>query len=168
MSGSHERANADQDRVRPAARVHRDLIAGGALLLFCAAAFVVTLGFEEAPSALAQNVQPATFPRLVIVVLAAFGVLLLVSALRGLGRKTLGGLERPVYTTAAAMIAFLLAVQVLGMFISAFLFCVLFPSLWGEMRPLVQLTVGAGFAAALYLVFVVLLNVHFEPGPLGF
>ena len=49
---------------RPAAfRLPRDFIVGACVLAFCAVAYAVTLTFKEAPAALAQNVQPATFPR---------------------------------------------------------------------------------------------------------
>ena len=152
----------------PGRRIHPDLIAGGLLLAFCAAAYAVTLGFDEAPSALAQNVQPATFPRLVILATAAMSLALLASSLKAAATRARRPLGWPVFATGGAMVAFLLAVQAFGMFAAAFLFCTAFPSLWGERRPVVQAAVAAIFTGVLYLLFVLLLGVHFERGPFGF
>jgi putative tricarboxylic transport membrane protein len=151
----------------PKRGIHRDLVTGGLLLVFCVAAYLVTLSFDEAPASLAQNVQPATFPRLVILTTAAMGLALVVFALRASGVAARTPLGWPVFATAGAMVAFLLAVQALGMFAAAFLFCAAFPSLWGERRPIVQVVVAALFSGLLYLLFVRLLGVHFDPGPFG-
>ncbi len=144
----------------------RDLLVAVAVLAFCAIAYAVTLGFAEAPAAVAQNVQPATFPRLVIAVIAV-----LCGALAMLSFRTDSARKRPVKpmvpVTAAMMVAFVVAFDTLGFIAAMVLFAGAMPMLWGERRWRFVLPFAVLFPAAVYLVFVVGLGVHFDPGLLG-
>lgn len=155
-----------EGRAAQAARLPRDLVVALAVLAFCAAAYAVTLGFKEAPAAVAQNVQPATFPRLVIGVVAVLSALLAVMSLRtDSARKRT---PKPmVAVTAAMMIAFVIAFDTLGFIAAMVLFSLLMPMLWGERRWGRLVLHAVLFPAAIYLVFVVGLGVHFDPGLLG-
>lgn len=150
----------------PAARLPRDLVVALALLAFCAVAYAVTLGFAKAPAAVAQNVQPATFPRLVIGVIAVLSATLAVLSFRIDSMR-----KRPVrpmvWVTAAMMIAFVIAFDTLGFVAAMVLFGGAMPVLWGERRWTRVLPFALLFPAAVYLVFVVGLGVHFDPGLLG-
>ena len=75
--GLEREGEADGDR---SARLPSDLVVGACILLFCAAAYAVTLTFARAPAVVAQNVQPATFPRLVLGVIAVLTVAMMVFA----------------------------------------------------------------------------------------
>ena len=57
---------AETQRPAEAGRLPKDFIAGLGVLAFCAFAYWLSLDIKSAPAALAQNVQPATFPRGVI------------------------------------------------------------------------------------------------------
>jgi len=155
-----------EGRAAQAARLPRDLVVALAVLTFCAAAYAVTLGFKEAPSAVAQNVQPATFPRLVIGVIATLSALLAALSFRSDSAR-----KRPVKpmvaVTAAMMIAFVIAFDTLGFIAAMVLFSLAMPMLWGERRWSRLLPFAALFPAAIYLVFVLGLGVHFDPGLLG-
>jgi putative tricarboxylic transport membrane protein len=148
-------------------RLPADLIVGGCILLFCAAAYGVTLTFDRAPAVVAQNVQPATFPRLVIGVIAVLTVIMMV-----LGR---GAPDRPwrrvpvmTWLSAALMVGFVLAFQWLGIVPAMMLLCVGLPVFWGERRWHLVLPFGLIFPLAVYVLFAEMLEVHFEPSPLGF
>lgn len=150
----------------PGGRLPRDFVVGLVVLAFCAVAYWITLDFKEAPASVAQNVQPATFPRLVIGVLAALtGALMAVSFVRDSRRA--GPVPLMVPATGAAMVAFVIAFDTLGFVPAMALFCAGFPVLWGERRWLRIAAFALAFPAAVYLVFAVALDVHFEPGLLG-
>ncbi|EDP65779.1 hypothetical protein BAL199_03104 [alpha proteobacterium BAL199] len=149
-----------------AARIPRDFVVAMAILAFCAGTYVVTLGFAEAPSAVAQNVQPATFPRLVLGVIAVFASVLAVTSFRRDSAR-----KRPVkliaVATGAMMIAFVIAFDTLGFIAAMVLYSLAMPALWGERRWRIVIPFALLFPAAVYVIFVLGLGVHFDPGLLG-
>ena len=150
-----------------AGRLPSDLVVGGCILLFCAAAYGVTLTFERAPAVVAQNVQPATFPRLVLGVIA---VLTLTMMLLARGRPDRSPRRVPAMTwlSAGLMVGFVFAFQWLGIVPAMVLLCLGLPVLWGERRWHLILPFGFGFPLAVYFLFAEMLDVHFEPNPLVF
>jgi putative tricarboxylic transport membrane protein len=105
--------------------------------------------------------------RLVIGVIAVLSVVMM-----------LGGRHRPatrkstvpamVPLSAAVVIGFVLAFQWLGIVPAMVGLCLGLPLLWGERRWQLILPFGLGFPAAVYFLFVEVLEVHFEPSPLAF
>ena len=152
---------------RSSGRLPPDLIVGGCILLFCAAAYGVTLTFAKAPAVVAQNVQPATFPRLVLGVVAVLTVLMMALARRQPQRRR-RRVPAMTWLSAAAMVGFVLAFQWLGIGPAMVLLCLGLPVLWGERRWHLVIPFGLGFPLAVYLLFVEVLEVHFEPSPLVF
>ena len=150
-----------------AARVPRDTIAGAGVLLFCLIAYLVTLTFKEEPPALAQNVQPATFPRLVLTVMAVLATIIIVMSFR-LPDKQPKPIHLMVWPSAAVMVGFLIAFDVLGILPAMMLFCFGLPLLWGERRLQFIIPYAVLFPLAIYWLFAIALSVHFEPSPLAF
>lgn len=158
----------DAAAARPAtARLPRDFVVGACVLAFCAAAYAVTLSFKEAPPALAQNVQPATFPRLVISVIAVLSGVLMALSFR-LPVKALKPVPVMVPVSAAVMIGFVVAFGLVGFLPAMVLFCIGLPAIWGERRWILVVPFAILFPAAIYGLFAVVLGVHFDPGPLAF
>lgn len=150
-----------------AARIPRDAVAGACILLFCLAAYLVTLTFKQAPPALAQNVQPASFPRMVLAVMAVLAGIIIVKSFR-----LPDGKPKPVafmvWPSAATMVGFVLAFEVLGILPAMILLCLLLPMMWGERRLYLIVPYAIAFPLAIYGLFAVALGVHFEPSPLAF
>ena len=165
---SEERLDRDAAGERPArGRLPRDFIVGACVLVFCGAAYAVTLTFKEAPAVLAQNVQPATFPRLVISVIAVFSVALMALSFR-LPAKALKPVPHIVPVSAAVMIGFVAAFGLLGFLPAMILLCFGLPVIWGERRWALIVPFALLFPAAIYGLFAVVLGVYFDPGPLAF
>jgi putative tricarboxylic transport membrane protein len=152
---------------RPSGRLPADLIVGGCILLFCAAAYGVTLTFATAPAVVAQNVQPATFPRLVLGVIAVLTVVMMATA-RSQPQRRRRRVPAMTWLSAAAMVGFVLTFQWLGIVPAMVLLCQGLPVLWGERRWHLVIPFGLGFPLAVYLLFAEMLDVHFEPSPLAF
>ena len=150
-----------------AGRLPSDMIVGGCILLFCAAAYGVTLTFGQAPAVVAQNVQPATFPRLVLGVIAVLTVAMMIFA-RGRPERRRRRVPAMTWLSAGIAIGFVLAFQWLGIVPAMMLLCLGLPVLWGERRWYLVVPFGLGFPVAVYLLFAALLDVHFEPSPLVF
>jgi hypothetical protein len=144
-------------------RSRTDLRVAAATLVFCAAAYALTFRFDKVPEALMSGLGAEFFPRLILAAMAIFAVLIAL----GVGNAPLAPpprIPRMVWITGAAMLSFMALVEVVGMWLAAFLLLVGLGRLWGE-RSLIKLSVSAlGLCAVLYLVFVRLLGGNF---PLG-
>jgi len=150
-----------------AARVPRDAIAGTAVLAFCLGAYLITLTFRKAPAAIAQNVQPATFPRMVLVVMAVLAAIIIFKSFRAVD-KPQKPIKPMVWLSAIVMPGFVIAFYLLGILPAMILLCFLLPLLWGERRFHFIVPYSILFPAAIYVLFAIVLKVHFEPSPLAF
>lgn len=150
-----------------AARIPRDAIVGAAILAFCLATYLVTLTFKEAPAVIAQNVQPATFPRMVLLVMAVLAGIIMFLSFRT-PDKQLKKFKPMLWPSAAIMPGFVLTFEFLGILPAMILLCFFLPLLWGERRLKLIVPYSIVFPAAIYLLFAVVLKVHFEPSPLVF
>lgn len=154
---------SESERLAPASRFARDFLVGVAILVFCAAAYWASFDIKQAPAALAQNVQPATFPRLVIALIAA--LVLLMMALGATQRDRKRRAPKPVMLiTGASMIGFVLAFDMLGLPLAIGLYCLVMPLVWGARPSLALAAYAFAFPAMVYLIFVVGLDVYVAPG----
>lgn len=150
-----------------AARIPRDAIAGVAVLAFCLVTYLVTLTFRKAPAVIAQNVQPATFPRMVLVVMAVLAGIIIFQSFRA-PDKSQNQLKPMVWLSAIVMPAFVIVFDLLGILPAMILLCVFLPVLWGERRFMLIVPYSIIFPVAIYMLFAIVLKVHFEPSPLAF
>lgn len=150
---------------RPAALLPRDALVALAVLAFCAVVYWLTYDFGEAPAAMAQNIQPATFPRLVITVMAVLAAIIFAQSFTA-AQKPLARVPALVPLSAAAMVGFVAAFQLIGIIPAMALLCLGLPVLWGERRLRALLVFAILLPGAIYGVFAGLLEVYFEPGSL--
>ena len=73
-----------------------------------------------------------------------------------------------VWPSAAVMIGFVIAFEILGILPAMMLLCFGLPMLWGERRLYLIIPYAIIFPLAIYGLFVIVLGVHFEPSPLVF
>lgn len=150
-------------RSAQAVRLPRDFIIGLVILILCAVTYSITLGFKAAPAAIAQNVQPATFPRMVLVVISCLALIMMAMSFR---RDSKPGKALPLMIpfTGALMVGFVIAFDFLGIIPAMLLFCALLPLIWGERRWAFIVAFAALFPALIYAVFALGFGVHFEAG----
>ena len=160
-SEAGDRDPAAAARARSAVRV--SIVA----LAFCLAAFALTFTFGSiAGEELAGMGSAALFPRLV---LGVMGVLAILMAF-GIGSPPME-LPTPIHRVSVAvglaMIAFMGAIALVGMWASCVVFLVIVGRMWGE-RSWVRLTVSAILlCGALYALFVTFLHGVFPAGIIG-
>lgn len=148
--------------------IKTDLVVGGLLILFAVLVFGWTFTFDKAPAALAQNVQPASFPRLVAVIIIILTSVMMILSHGSSPAKPRKSLKFTMWTTAAAMLMFVLAFSYLGIVVAMVLFCLFFPMSWGERRLHWLIPFALIFPAIIYFLFAKMLGVFFEPGIMGF
>ncbi len=166
----------------PAAPIRRaDLWLAAVLLAGAAVLYGLTAGFDRAPELLAQNIQAAWFPRLLIWTIAALALALPFErrfshragpaagpvAGGAAGGETPRPIRRAALATAALLLLIVAAIPVLGALAAMVLACVALPLLWGERRLWLLAAFAVLFPAAVALVFGRLLNAYLEPGLLG-
>lgn len=149
-----------------------DSAVAGVVLAVCAALFAVTASFDEVSELLAQNIRPATFPRLLLAIISGLALALPFEHLLGTrGWRKIRRLRaaRPpamTWATLGVLLALAAAAPLLGAMLTIFGICTAMPLLWGVRRPVRVLLFAALFTAGVTLLFNVVLGVHFEPGRL--
>ena len=133
-------------------------------LAACAIAFALSLRFSATtPAAMMSGMGAEFFPRLVIAVM----VVLAVCIAFGVGSPPM---EKPapvpvsVWITAGVLIAFVAAVELLGMWLASFALMVGLARMWGEKSYLKTGLAAVGLLTVIYLVFVRLLKGNFPDG----
>lgn len=160
----------------------RDSLAGLAILGVCAVAWRLTVGFDEVPAILSQNVPPTFFPRLVIATAALLGGLLIAGGIRRRAvdladRSTAGGpavsgdkaggaaLPPPVFWASAGLVAAAgVLIPLVGTLLTVGLVAIALPLLWGERRFRLVAALAVGLPGAIYAVFTLALGVRFPVG----
>lgn len=143
------------------------------VLAICSFLYINTFWFDSVPSSLAQNVQPTTFPRLVLIVIMLIALFLPFEHRQKIGRGIdldEDRAERPdpiVWITSAALVVFVLALPWLGAMPALVLIAVAMPIMWGERRWKILVPYAALFPLAVYLLFSQLLRVNFPRGLLS-
>jgi hypothetical protein len=141
-----------------------DLVVAAVAIAACIVAFALTFRFSTTtPAAMMSGMGAEFFPRLVIAVM----VLLAVCIAFGIGSPPM---EKPapvpvsVWITAGVLVAFVAAVELLGMWLAAFVLLVGLARMWGEKSYLKTSLAAIGLLAVVYLVFVRVLKGNFPGG----
>jgi hypothetical protein len=144
-------------------RTRTDLSVAIVILAFCAIVYGLTYRFDAVPAAFMSGLGAELFPRLVVATVALLALLIAL----GIGITPMAApapVPPMVWMTAGAMLGFMAAVELFGLWPAAFAFLVGLGRLWGE-RSLFKLAAAAlGLCVALYLLFVRFLGGSFPPG----
>ena len=148
-----------------------DVVAGG-LLLVLGAAFLVASFQIAGGQSVQQGLHPSTLPALVSGLLALSGLGLAVGAARSpLADKVVewpgGPALRYLLMTLVSMVALLALLESLGFPLAILVYLSFAVWYLGRYHPVAVLGLAALTAAAVYLVFSVLLGLSFPLGPLG-
>lgn len=142
---------------------HRDVWAAVAVVALCAAAYAVTLTFDTVPDAIAQGMQPAGFPQLVIVTMAVLAAFVGWHARAGSTDEP-PPVHRLVYWTSLLMIATLPALIWVDFFVALTVATFVMGWMWGERRLLGLAVYSVLQSVALFIIFAMILRVRFPHG----
>jgi putative tricarboxylic transport membrane protein len=158
----------------PAFSVHKiDLVVAAVIVALCGFLFWDTTNFREVPRSLAQNVPPALFPQLLLLLIIAMALFLPFEHMQ----KRAQGIDldkdrsdriRPITLfTALALLGIVLVMPWLGTFPTLVVACALLPVMWGERRWWLVALYAIAFPLAITYAFVAGLEVNFLPGIAG-
>ena len=135
-----------------------------ALIVFCSLGlFVVTLTFDKVPPILNRGIQPATFPKillLLIIVLSCFNFFLALKT----PWKVQESLPKTFYQTVLILLIFGLISKNIDFFLGLSFFSAAIAFSWGERRILLILVVSVLFPLLVFLLFEKMLNLRFPGG----
>ena len=112
--------------------LHTEAIVALVVLAFCAGVFALTFTLTRAGGA-RRRMGPAAFPRLLLAVMALLALILALTA-RGRAEEVREPVPPTVYWTAAAMIAFMGLLAIVGMVAAMIVAIVGMGAMWGERR----------------------------------
>lgn len=172
-SRDRDRGGAGPEGPAPAKPHRPDVYVAGVVLALAALLFAVTFTFDRVPSSLAQNVQPAMFPRLVLIVIALIALVIPFEHHRKLRRGIDLDSERrdslPAIVPATALVLVLLVATLpwLGALPALVLIAAILPVLWGERRWKILVPYVVLFPVAVLWLFSEVLLVTFPRGLVG-
>jgi len=139
-----------------------NLILPAALLAISWFLYYLSLGFPEQ-----DEVGAATVPHLWIFFTTVFCVVLVVQALRRKGTPDpVPGRVGAVLLYALWMVLYLLAIEVVGYYVSTLVFLVSSMYMMSYRKPVVAISVACGWLLFSYVVFAELLYIPLPVGPL--
>ena len=133
------------------------------ILLFSLFAFIVTFTFDQVPPILNRGIQPATFPKILLILiifLTSFLYFLSIKSPWSAGKK----LERPFYLTLFILILFVLIAKFLDFFLAIGTLSFLVSFFWGERRIYYLFIVSIIFPIIVFIFFETILGLRFPPG----
>lgn len=158
----------------PGFRIHRpDLWVAIVVWAICGVLYARTYWFDSVPSSLAQNVQPTTFPRLVLITIALITLILPFEHFRklrsgiDLDEERSEKLSPVVPITAAILVGLVAVMPILGALPALILVAIVLPILWGERRWKVLVPYILLFPLAVLFLFAEVLQVTFPRGLFG-
>lgn len=168
--------SGDRGDARPgAARLIHPVDAGLATLILALVAWLYyqTTQFEEVSSMFTQNIPPTLFPRILLVIIALFTLMMpfehLLLAYKGkdIDKDRREPIKPLAWISMAVLVAIMAAADYLGTQLTMFAVCFVIPILWGERRLRVVVPFAVIFPLCVGLLFNVALGVSFEPGLFG-
>jgi hypothetical protein len=147
-------------------RFYNEYTNAAIIVAVCVGVYYLSTFIRRVPDALAQGIQPASFPQGVLLVILGLAGLLLYES-RKLPLDVPEPVPRLAYQMIAAMfIAFAISTW-FDFFAGMFAFIAMTTLLWGFKRPLVALAYAIALNAVLFLLFSTILQVRFPKGALA-
>tara|TARA_B100000945_G_scaffold245312_1_gene201591 strand:+ start:985 stop:1491 length:507 start_codon:yes stop_codon:yes gene_type:complete len=133
------------------------------IIIFSAFAFINTLYFEEVPPILNRGIQPATFPKILLVLITLLATLVYYLSLKNPWKKN-EKLNKSFFLTLLFFILFVLTAIYLDFFLAISVLSFLVSFFWGERRILYLTLVSIIFPIIVFIFFEMILGLRFPGG----
>ena len=124
---------------------------------------ISTFTFDIVPPILNRGIQPATFPKgLLVLIIILTSIVYYLSLKRPWEKKK--KLPRPFFLTLLSFILFVIISKTLDFFLAFSLFSVFVSYYWGERRVIYLILVSIIFPIIVFIFFETILGLRFPPG----
>ena len=124
---------------------------------------IVTFTFDIVPPILNRGIQPATFPKALLVLIICLTLVVYILSIKFPWKKE-KKLPKPFYITLYNFILFIIIAKTLDFFLAISVLSFLISYFWGERRIKALLLVSILFPIIVFVVFETILGLRFPPG----
>ena len=133
------------------------------IIIVCSILLLATLSFDTVPPILNRGIQPATFPKGLLIL-----IMFLTSIIYFLSLKTPWKVEKKLpktfYITVYSFILFVIIAKTLDFFLAISVLSFLVSYFWGERRIIYLLLVSIFFPIIIFIFFESILGLRFPAG----
>ena len=133
------------------------------IILISAAFLITTFTFDIVPPILNRGIQPATFPKALLVLIIVMTLLIYYSATKN-PWKVQNKLPKSFFLTLLSFLIFVVISKTLDFFLAISALSVFVSYYWGEKRIIYLLLVGIIFPVIVFVFFETILGLRFPPG----
>ena len=124
---------------------------------------VTTFTFDVVPPILNRGIQPATFPKALLILIIAMTIIIYYLATKN-PWKIEKKLPKSFFLTLLSFIVFVLISKTLDFFLAISVLSIFVSYCWGEKRLIYLLIVGIIFPMIVFVFFETILGLRFPPG----
>ena len=124
---------------------------------------ISTFSFDIVPPILNRGIQPATFPKALLVLIISLTLIVYFLSTKK-PCKSEKKLPKPFYLTLISFLLFILISKTLDFFLAISVLSVFVSYYWGEKRFFYLLLVGIIFPIIVFIFFETILGLRFPPG----
>ena len=133
------------------------------IILISIALLITTFTFDIVPPILNRGIQPATFPKALLVLIIVMTLLIYYLATKN-PWKVEKKLPKSFYLTLLSFLIFLVISKTLDFFLAISVLSIFVSYCWGEKRIFYLLLVGIIFPVIVFIFFETILGLRFPPG----
>ena len=133
------------------------------IILLSSILLYFTFQFDIVPPILNRGIQPATFPKALLILIIFLTIITYLLSLKNSWKKQ-KKLPTSFYLTLSSFILFILISKFLDFFLGISILSIIVSFFWGEKRILYLLLVGIIFPLFVFIFFEVVLGLRFPAG----
>ena len=133
------------------------------IIIISSILLIVTFTFDIVPPILNRGIQPATFPKALLVLIICLTLVVYILSIKFPWKKE-KKLPKPFYITLYNFILFIIIAKTLDFFLAISVLSFLISYFWGERRIKALLLVSILFPIIVFVVFETVLGLRFPPG----
>ena len=133
------------------------------IILISTILLISTFTFDTVPPILNRGIQPATFPKGLLVLIIALTSIIYYISFKTPWKKE-KNLPKPFFLTILSFIIFIIISKTLDFFLAISVMSILVSYNWGERRIFYLLLVGIIFPLVVFIFFEMILGLRFPPG----
>ena len=122
-----------------------------------------TSSFDTVPPILNRGIQPATFPKGLLILIIFLTIIVYILSLKN-EWKVEKKLPKVFYLTLLNFILFVFVAKILDFFLAISILSLLVSYFWGERRIIYLLLISIVFPAIVFIFFETILGLRFPPG----
>ena len=133
------------------------------IILISIALLIITFTFDIVPPILNRGIQPATFPKALLILIIVMSLLIYYLAIKN-PWKIEKKLPKSFYLTILSFFIFVVISKTLDFFLAISALSIFVSYYWGEKRIFYLLLVGIIFPVIVFVFFETILGLRFPPG----